>query len=156
MPPSVYDRLTDLGIVLPKLSAPLANYAPFVLAGNWLHISGQLPMSADGDMTRGHLGRDVSIEEGQRAARTCALNILAQANAALEGNLDRVLRVVKLTGFVASMQDFTEHPKVINGASNFIVEVFGDRGLHARAAVGVSSLPLGAAVEIDALLEVKT
>lgn len=155
MSSSVYDRLHALGVVLPKLSAPLANYAPFVLSGNWLHVSGQLPMSADGEMPRGHLGKDVSIEEGQRAARTCALNIIAQAHAALDGKLDRVVRVVKLTGFVASVPDFTEHPKVINGASNFIVEVFGDAGRHARAAVGVSSLPLGAAVEIDALLEVK-
>lgn len=147
--------LKEKGITLPDLKPPVANYVPAVVSGNMLYISGQLPFAAGGTMTKGHLGKDVSLEDGQTAARTCALNILAQANTALGGDLDRVVRCVKVTGFVASTPEFTDHPKVINGASDFIVEILGDAGRHARAAVGVAALPLGAAVEVEAVFEVK-
>lgn len=147
-------RLQALGIVLPQLTPPVANYVPFVLSGNMLYVSGQLPM-ANGQMIKGHLGRDVSLEQGREAAKICAVNIIAQVSAALGGELDRVARCVKLGGFVASTPDFTDHPKVVNGASDLIVEIFGDAGKHARAAVGVSALPLGAAVEVEAVFEVR-
>lgn len=145
-------KLQELGVVLPEVKPPVANYVPTVASGNLLYVSGQLPMQS-GEMIKGHLGRDVSVEKGQEAARLCALNIVAQARAAL-GDLDRVRRCVKLTGFVASAPEFTDHPKVINGASDFIVSVFGEQGKHARAAVGVAALPLGAAVEVEAIFEV--
>lgn len=147
-------NLENLGLSLPAIKPPVANYVPAVLSGNLLYISGQLPVDGGGTMVKGHLGKDVALEAGQQAARTCALNILAHAHAALAGDLDRIRRCVKITGFVASTPEFTDHPKVINGASDFIVAVFGDAGKHARAAVGVSSLPLGAAVEVEAIFEV--
>ena len=150
----IKNRLAELGISLPQLAAPVANYVPAVISGSMLYISGQLPMK-DGQMIKGHLGKDVSIEQGQEAARTCALNIITQASAALNGDLDRVVRCVKLGGFVSSTPDFTDHPKVVNGASDFIVNVFGDAGRHARAAVGVAALPLGAAVEVEAVFEIR-
>ena len=155
MPQEINRRLQQLGISLPELKPPVANYVPFVLSGGMLYVSGQLPVAADGQMIRGYLGKNISLEEGQESARLCALNIVAQVNAALAGDLDLVARCVKLGGFVASVPEFTDHPKVVNGASDFIVQVFGDAGKHARAAVGVSSLPLGAAVEVDAVFEVK-
>jgi len=148
------ERLQELDIALPKLAAPLANYVPAVISGDLLYISGQLPAGA-GEMTTGHLGKDVSIEDGAAAARQCAVNIIAQARAALDGDLNRIVRCVRLGGFVSSTPDFTDHPKVINGASDLIVEIFGDAGKHARAAVGVAALPLGAAVEVEALFEIK-
>lgn len=147
------ERLTSLGIAIPELAPPVANYVPFTISGKTLYISGQLP-GAGGQMTKGHLGKDVSLEDGQKAARICAINIIAQAKAAL-GDLDKISRCLRLGGFVASTPDFTDHPKVVNGASDLIVEVFGDAGKHARAAVGVSALPLGAAVEVDAIFEIK-
>lgn len=147
-------RLKELDVALPEIKPPVANYVPTVRSGNLLYVSGQLPMK-NGEMVKGHLGKDVSIEKGHEAAKLCALNIVAQANAALNGDLDRILACVKVTGFVASTPDFTDHPKVINGASDFIVSVFGDSGKHARAAVGVAALPLGAAVEVEAIFEVK-
>ncbi len=148
-------KLQELGIILPDVKPPVANYVPFVLTGHTLHVSGQLPIGADGKMVKGHLGRDVSVDTGYAAAKICALNIIAQVNAALSGELNRVRRCVKLGGFVASVPEFTDHPKVINGASDFIVEVFGDAGKHARAAVGVAALPLGAAVEVEAVFEIE-
>lgn len=146
-------RLAALGITIPDLAPPVANYVPFTISGKTLYISGQLP-GAGGQMTKGHLGKDVSLEDGQKAARVCAINIIAQAKAAL-GDLDKISRCLRLGGFVASTPEFTDHPKVVNGASDLIVEVFGDAGKHARAAVGVSALPLGAAVEVDAIFEIK-
>ncbi|MEZ0260554.1 MAG: RidA family protein [Alphaproteobacteria bacterium] len=146
-------RLAALGITIPDLAPPVANYVPFTISGKTLYISGQLP-GAGGQMTKGHLGKDVSLEDGQKAARVCAINIVAQAKAAL-GDLDKISRCLRLGGFVASTPEFTDHPKVVNGASDLIVEVFGDAGKHARAAVGVSALPLGAAVEVDAIFEIK-
>ncbi len=147
-------RLADLNITLPAAAQPVASYVSVVITGNTLYVSGQLPLSV-GHMAKGILGRDVTLEEGTAAARTCAINILAQVNAALHGQLDRVERCVKLTGFVAATPDFTDHPKVINGASELMVQVLGDAGKHARAAVGVASLPLGACVEVEAIFTLR-
>lgn len=152
--PKFNDRLKELGIDLPQLAAPVANYVPFTLSGGTLYISGQLPVK-DGQIVKGLLGGDMDAEKGMEAARLCAINIIAQANAALGGDLDRVVRCLRLGGFVASTAAFFDHPKVINGASDLIVDVFGGAGKHARAAVGVAALPLGAAVEVDAIFEVK-
>jgi enamine deaminase RidA (YjgF/YER057c/UK114 family) len=149
------ERLQDLDITLPKLAAPLANYVPAVISGNMLYVSGQLPTGGVGEMVKGHLGKDVSLEDGNAAARQCAVNIMAQARAALDGDLNRIVRCVRLGGFVASTPDFTDHSKVVNGASDLIVDVFGEAGKHARAAVGVAALPLGAAVEVEAVFEIK-
>lgn len=148
-------RLAELGISLPETPAPAGNYVPWVLSGNLLFISGQIPM-AEGKLTQtGKLGESVSLEQGQAAARQCFINILAQVQAALGGDLDRVRQVVKLGGFVASAPGFTQHPSVINGASDLAVAVFGDAGRHSRAAVGVACLPLDCSVEIDAIFEVE-
>lgn len=146
-------RLKDLGVVLPTPAAPVASYVPFVVTGNTLYISGQLPLK-DGAMTKGTLGKDISLEQAQEAARLCAINILAQANAALAGRLERIAQCVKLGCFVASTPEFTDHPKVANGASDFIVAALGNEvGKHARFAVGVAALPFGVAVEVDAVFE---
>jgi len=152
MTESIQDKLKSLGITLPQAAAPAANYVPWVISGNQVFVSGQLPMEDGKIAVAGQLGDNVSLEDGQRAARLCAVNILAQARAAL-GDLDRVTRIVRLGGFVASADSFTDQPKVVNGASDLMVEVFGDKGRHARAAVGVNTLPLGVAVEIDAIIE---
>jgi enamine deaminase RidA (YjgF/YER057c/UK114 family) len=144
-------RLASLGIILPEAPTPVANYVPAYLAGNLLFISGQISKAADGSIITGRLGAGLTTEQGRDAARLCALAILAQAKAAT-GNLDRIAQVVKLTGFVNASPEFTEHPQVINGASDLMVEVLGDNGRHTRAAVGVSSLPAGCAVEVDAIL----
>ena len=146
-------RLTELGITLPDAPMPDANYVPFVRTGNLVFISGQVSQNVDGFIT-GQVGRDLDVAEGQAAARTCALSLIAQLRAACDGDLDRVVRTVKLTGFVNASPDFTKHPQVINGASDLFAEVFGDKGRHARAAVGTVSLPLGAAVEIEGVFEV--
>ena len=146
-------RLAELGITLPEAPNPVANYVPYALSGNLLFISGQIAKGADGTIVTGALGGDVTVEAGQQAARLCALNILAQAKAAL-GNLDRIAQVVRLTGFVNATPAFADHPKVVNGASDLMVEVLGDKGRHTRAAVGVSSLPLSSAVEVDAIIAV--
>ena len=146
-------RLADLGITVPAAAAPVANYVPTVRSGTMLYVSGQVTLRDGQPQHVGKLGAGIDVEEGAQAARLCALNIIAQAKAAL-GDLDRVVRVVKLTGFVNSTPDFTDQPKVINGASDFMVEVFGDKGRHARSAVGVASLPLGVSVEVEAILEV--
>ncbi len=145
-------RLADLGITLPAAPAPAANYVPFVRTGNMLWISGQISNGADG-LIKGKLGADMDVAAGAAAARACGLSIIAQAKAACGGDLDKVARVVKLVGFVNSTADFVDQPKVINGASDLMVEVFGDAGRHARSAVSAVSLPLGVAVEIEAVIE---
>jgi len=146
-------RLTDLGITLPTPPLPVANYIPVVQCGNTLYVSGQV--SRLGDVSYlGKLGHDTDIETGARAAKASAINLLAQVKAYL-GSFDRLGRVVKLTGFVNATPDFTHHPKVINGASDFMVEVMGDAGRHARSAVGVSGLPMGCAVEVEGIFEIK-
>ncbi len=147
-------RLKEMGISLPQAAAPAANYVPYVIAGNVLHISGQLPLEDGKIAVTGHLGRNVDVATGQRAAELCAINILAQASAALGGDLGRIKRVIKLNGFVASVPEFVEQHLVINGASNLIANVLGDAGKHARAAVGMVALPMNAAVEIDAIMEI--
>ena len=148
-------RLKELGINLPEPPAPRASYIPYTISGKTVYIAGQIP-SVDGKVAHvGKLGRDASIEDGYAAARTCALNILAQARAACGGDLDRVARVLRLGGFVNSTPDFLDAPKCVNGASELIVEVFGEIGKHARTAVSVASLPSGVAVEVDAILELK-
>lgn len=150
----VETRLSELGVKLPAPSAPAANYVPFVISGRHVYISGQVTAGASGLEYRGKLGDSFTVEQGQAAARLCALNILSQLNLACEGDLDRVTRCIRICGYVNATPDFTEHPAVINGASDFIVEVFGERGRHARAAVGVASLPFDVAVEIEAIFEI--
>jgi enamine deaminase RidA (YjgF/YER057c/UK114 family) len=147
-------RLGELGIAVPSAQPPVANYVPFAISGTLLIISGQLPMRDGALAYAGKLGDAVSLEDGQAAARQCFLNILAHAQRALDGDLDRVAGLLRLGGFVACVPSFTQHPAVINGASDLAVAVFGDAGRHARAAVGVPSLPLDAAVEIEATFEI--
>lgn len=149
----ISSRLIELGIVLPSAPKPVASYSPFVISGNSIIVSGQVPLDQGELRYRGKLGRDFDVAEGQAAARLCGLNILAQLDNALEGDLDRVTQIVRLGGFVNSAEDFSEQPQVINGASDLMLEVFGDNGRHARAAVGVNALPAGVAVEIDAVAE---
>lgn len=149
---SIETRLAELGINLPEAAAPVASYQPLVVSGNTAYLSGQLPF-VDGKLVTGKLGDAVSLEQGQQAARACGLMILAQLRNA--GLLERVEQVVKLGGFVASTPEFTDQPKVANGASDLMAEVFGDAGRHARSAVGVPVLPLDAAVEVDAIIALK-
>ena len=151
---SVADRLAELDITLPPPATAVANYVPFVRTGNLLHISGQLSTDASGGI-KGTVGQDVTPEQAHAAARLSGINLLAQMSAALEGDLERVVRIVKLGGFVQAGPGFTAIPAVINGCSDLMVEVFGDAGRHARSAVGVYQLPLGFAVEVDAIVEVK-
>ena len=151
---SIDARLTELGIDLPQPAAAVANYVGYVRTGNLVHISGQLSNDASGGV-KGTVGVDVTPEEAQAAARLCAINLIAQISKALDGDLERVVRIVKLGGFVQAGPDFTAIPTVINGCSDLMVEVFGDAGKHARSAVGVYKLPLGFAVEVDAIVEVK-
>ena len=146
-------KLKALGLVLPLPASPVANYVPFVRTGNHIHISGQLSNDGTGRI-KGALGVDLSVEDGVAAARICGVNLLAQMKAAAGGDLDNVVRVVKLNGFVQAGPDFYDIPKVINGCSDLMVEVLGDAGRHARSAVGMYKIPLGFAVEIDALIEV--
>jgi enamine deaminase RidA (YjgF/YER057c/UK114 family) len=146
-------RLASLGITLPQPAAPAANYVPFVESRGMLYISGQIPVGPNGVDYVGKLGEEFGVEEGRAAARLCAINILAQARAAL-GDLDRVARIVKLTGFVNGTPAFTDQPKVVNGASDFMVEIFDEKGRHARSAVGVGGLPFGVAVEVEAIIEI--
>jgi enamine deaminase RidA (YjgF/YER057c/UK114 family) len=148
---SASDRLKAAGVTLPDARPPVANYVPFVITGNLLFISGQVSITPDG-LIKGRLGEDMTLEQGQQAARACAINLIAQMKAAL-GELDRVTRVVKLGGFVNAAADFTDLPKVVNGCSDLMVEIFGDKGRHARAAVACPVLPMGAAVEVDAVVE---
>ena len=146
-------RLNELGVTLPQPVAPVANYVPFVRSGNLVHISGQISLDASGGI-KGTVGVDVDLETAQAAARLCGINLLAQMKAACDGDLDRVVRLVKLGGFVQAGPDFIDIPKVINGCSDLMVEVLGDAGRHARSAVGVYRLPLGFAVEVDAVVEI--
>lgn len=146
-------RLRELGLELPPAPAPVANYVPHLQVGNLIYISGQISKAADGTLIAGRVGDTISVEEGIEAAKVCALNLLAQAQAAA-GDLNRIAQVVRLTGFVNAGHNFTDHPKVINGASDLMVAVLGDSGRHTRAAVGVSGLPAGAAVEVDGIFSV--
>ncbi|MCX7344375.1 MAG: RidA family protein [Alphaproteobacteria bacterium] len=147
-------RLAELGITLPTPAKPVANYVPWVRTGNLVFISGQGPLSDGNILHQGRLPDTVSIEDGQKSARLCAVNVIAQLREALGGDLDRVTRVVKLVGFVNAAPDFADHPKIINGASDLMVEVFGDKGRHARSAVGSPSLPFNISVEVEAIIEV--
>lgn len=147
-------RLSELGIVLPKAAAPMANYVPWVVTGSLVFISGQGPVGPNGVEYTGKLGRDHDVEAGRKAARLTALNVIAQLREAVGGNLDRVKRCVKLVGFVNSTPEFNQQPAVINGASDLMVEIFGDAGRHARSAVSTPSLPVDIAVEIEAIFEI--
>lgn len=149
-------RLAELGITLPKAAAPAANYVPYTISGSLVFVAGQVPFTASGTLEhKGRLGDDYSIEQGYESAKLCGLNIIAQVKAAL-GDLDRVTRIIKLGGFVQCVPEFGDHPKVINGASDLMVEVFGkDVGGHARFAVGAPALPMGVATEVDAIVEFK-
>jgi len=148
-------RLSELGIELPKAAAPAANYVPYVVSGNLVFVAGQITL-LDGELQYlGKVGQDFTVEEGYQAARLCGLNIIAQVKAACDGDLDKVERCVRLGGFVNAAGDFHDHPKVINGASDLMVEVFADQGRHARAAVGASALPLNVAVEVDAIFQIR-
>ncbi len=153
MTSAIDKRLAELGLVLPAAPAPVANYVPAVIVGELLFVSGQISRAGDGTTITGKLGGGVEIARGRDAARVCALNILAQAKAAL-GNLDRLARIVKLTGFVNATPDFVDHPQVVNGASDLLVEILGEKGRHTRSAVGVAGLPLDAAVEIEAIIAI--
>lgn len=153
MTPAIATRLAELGLSLPTAPAPAANYVPFVRTGDLLHVSGQIAADAHGPIT-GRLGADMDVAAGAAAARTCALALLAQVNAALDGDLGRLKRVVKLGAFVNSTPDFTDQPKVVNGASDLLADLLGDAGRHARSAVGVAALPFGVAVEIDGIFQI--
>jgi enamine deaminase RidA (YjgF/YER057c/UK114 family) len=147
-------KLKDLGITLPKAAAPVANYVPYVVSGNLVFISGQVTLGPNGLEYVGIVGKEFNVEQGQAAARLCAFNLIAQLREACGGNLDRVRRCVKLTAFVNAIPGFDKHPEVANGASDVMVQVFGDAGKHARAAVGAGSLPRNVAVEVDAVFEI--
>ncbi|WP_265587540.1 RidA family protein [Sphingomicrobium arenosum] len=151
---SIEAKLQELGITLPEPAAPVASYLPAVEAGGFLHVSGQISMREDGSLILGTLGEDVNLDGGIAAARRCGIMLIAQMKAAL-GDLDRVEKIVKLGGFVNSASDFTDQPKVVNGASDLMQEVFGEAGRHARSAVGVNTLPLGVAVEVDAIVKIR-
>ena len=155
MPKTIAEAVAALGHELPVAAAPAANYVPYVQAGNLLFISGQISQDRNGPAWLGHLGDTVSLEDGQKAAQACALAILAQVAAATGGELARIRRVVKLGVFVASAPGFTQQPQVGNGASDLIAAVFGDKGKHARAAVGVAALPRGVSVEVEAIVELE-
>ncbi len=150
---TIETRLAELGVTLPDAPAPAANYVPYVIAGDMVYVSGQVPMGPDGFII-GRLGADMSVEDGAAAAKACAISLLAQLKAACGGDIDRLVRVVKLVGFVNSTADFGDQPKVINGASDFMVNALGDKGRHARSAVSAASLPFGVAVEIEAIFQI--
>jgi len=148
------DKLKELNITLPEAPSPVGAYVAFKKIDNFLYISGQLPINKDGKIIKGTIGKELTIEDGQAAAKLCAINILAQVNKALDGNLSKVKNCIKITGFVNSSNDFKDQPKVINPASEIFASVFGDLGKHTRAAVSTNALPLGVAVEIDAIFEI--
>ena len=150
---STFESLKKLNIELPIAPDPVGAYVAFKKAGKLIFISGQLPISKNGNLIKGKIGREITLQDGQQAAKLCAINILAQAKKAVGGNLDKIKSCVKITGFVNSTDDFIDQPKIINPASELISAVFGDNGKHARAAVSTNSLPLGVAVEIDAIFE---
>lgn len=147
-------RLAELGVTIPDAPAPAANYVPWVRVGETLYVSGQISQNADGLIT-GKVGADLDVEDGAAAARSCGISLLAQVKAACDGDLDRLQRVVKLTGFVNSTPDFTDQPKVINGCSDFLVEALGPAGRHARSAVSAGALPLNVAVEIEGVFQIR-
>lgn len=147
-------NLANLGVTLPDAPAPAANYVPYVIVGDMVYVSGQISQNADG-LIKGKLGDTLRTEDGAEAAKCCAISLLSQVKAACGGDLDRLVRVVKLTGFVNSTDSYTEQPQVINGASNLIGEALGEAGKHARAAVSAPSLPLGVAVEIEGIFQIK-
>ena len=151
----IQDRLRELAITLPAAAKPVANYVPWVRTGNLVFVSGQIPVLDGRPCQTGQLGAGVDVDQGAAAARICALNILAQINDACAGDLDKVAQVVKLVGFVSAAPHFIDIPKVVNGASDLMVEIFGQAGKHARSAVGVSSLPLGVSVEVEAVVELR-
>lgn len=151
---SIAARLAELGVTLPDAPAPAANYVPFVQIGNIVYVSGQISNGPDG-LVVGKLGDNMDVPAGAAAAKLCAISLLAQVKAACGGDIERLKRVVKLTGFVNSTADFTDQPKVINGCSDFLVEALGDAGRHSRSAVSAASLPLGVAVEIEGIFEIK-
>lgn len=155
MSETISGRVAELGHVLPTPSTPAANYVPWVRSGDLVHISGQVPLQDGRAMYLGKVGADLSVETGQKAAQLCALNILAHLAAAVEDDMSRVVRCVRLGGFVNAVPEFDQQPLVVNGASDLMVEVLGEKGKHARAAVGVGSLPRGVAVEVDAIFEVR-
>ncbi|WP_170419897.1 RidA family protein [Ruegeria arenilitoris] len=150
---SIAAKLESLGVSLPDAPAPAANYVPFVRVGNIVYVSGQI--SKDDALITGKLGADMDVAAGAAAARVCAINLLAQVKAACGGDIDKLVRVIKLTGFVNSTADFTDQPQVINGASDFLVEALGEAGRHSRSAVSAASLPLGVAVEIEGIFEIQ-
>lgn len=147
-------RLAELGLKLPEAAAPVANYMPYVVTGNVVFAAGQITLVKGKVKYVGIVGKDLTLDDGYQAARLCGLNLLAQLSAACKGDLDRCRRVVRVGGFVRCTPEFLDQPKVINGASDLMVQVFGDSGRHARTAIGVASLPLGAAVEVDAVFEI--
>ena len=151
---TIENKLKELSIELPNAPDPVGAYVAFKKIGNLLFISGQLPISKDGKIIKGKIGAGLNLEDGQRASKLCVINILAQVKKALNGDLNKVKNCVKITGFVNSIDDFKDQPKVINPASETLSSVFGDNGKHARAAISTNSLPLGAAVEIDAIFEI--
>jgi enamine deaminase RidA (YjgF/YER057c/UK114 family) len=151
---SIDSRLKELGISLPTPPSPVASYVPYVVSGNLVYVSGQVTIAADGLKYVGTVGKEVSLEDGQAAARLCAVNVIAQLKAACGGNLDRVKRIVKVTVFVNAVPGFTQHPEVANGASDLFGAVFGEAGRHARAAVGAGSLPRNVATEVEAVIEI--
>ncbi|MEL6239894.1 MAG: RidA family protein [Pseudomonadota bacterium] len=151
---TIENRLAELGVELPNAPAPAANYVPFVQVGDIVYVSGQISNGPDGLIT-GKLGADMDVEAGAAAAKTCAISLLAQVKAACGGDINRLKRVIKLTGFVNSTADFTDQPKVINGASDFLVDALGDAGRHSRSAVSAVALPLGVAVEIEGVFEIE-
>jgi len=151
---TIETKLAELGVTLPEAMAPAANYVPFVQVGDLVHVSGQISNDANG-LILGKLGADMDTEAGAAAAQTCAIGLLSQVKAACGGDLDRLVRVVKLVGFVNSTADFTDQPKVVNGASDFMVAALGDAGRHARSAVSAAALPLGVAVEIECIFQIK-
>ena len=148
-------KLKENNIVLPEAPAPVGSYLASKIVGKLLYISGQISMSSKGELIKGKLGKDLNTEDGYKAAERCALSILAQAKKILSGDLDKIKSCIKIVGFVNSTDDFVEQPKVINGASDMLVKILEDKGIHTRAAVSVNSLPLGVAVEIDAIFEIK-
>ena len=147
------ERLKELNVVLPEAKAPVGNYVATKVSGNMLFISGQISIDENGQLIKGKVGKDLSTDDGYNAAKRCALSIVAQVKKACDGDLSKVKSCIKLTGFVNSTNDFIDQPKVINGASDLIASIFGDAGMHTRAAVSTNSLPLGVAVEVDAIFE---
>tara|TARA_S200000501_G_C20531925_1_gene616052 strand:- start:195 stop:656 length:462 start_codon:yes stop_codon:yes gene_type:complete len=147
------DKIRELNIVLPEAKAPVGSYLATKISNNLLFISGQISMNSKGELIKGKVGKDLNTEEAYKAAERCGLSIVSQAKKACNGNLSKIKSCIKLTGFVNSTDDFTEQPKVVNGASDLIASIFGDAGMHTRAAVSTNSLPLGVAVEVDAIFE---